>query len=315
MLKSPMFRRLVLGLMVVAAVVIVGEGCAKKKRRKKKKDYKVPTQEEISRWRDRLRNSDHNMAVIPAGRYQLGDNTFVGNRKRFVKLEAPFKIDKFEVANHDWWMFLFATNKSQDYFAAPPVVMGDYDTDKWAQGHKYFKYDYDRAKHPIRAIGYDEAQMFCKFVRKRLPTADEWEIAARGPEGLRYPWGNKYSSAYWKTKAQTSFMMSIETTGRADSSSIIYRHDTVAVDSMPEGQSPFGLYHMGGNVSEWTTSQVTTGHGEWKKVKRSERPKSQVVKGGSFYSRQKGSLAAQYFDLLPNTASDVFRVGFRCARD
>ena len=170
-------------------------------------------------------------------------------------------------------------------------------------------------KNPVRSISYDESRGFARFVRKRLPTALEWEIAARGPEGLRYPWGNKYTSADWKTKAWTSFMMSMETTGRADRNSIEYLNDTVPVDKLSAGQSPFGCYNMAGNVSEWTTSQVRTGHNVWKKRPKNERPMAQVVKGGSFYSRQKGALAAQFFELLPSLVSDQFRVGFRCVRD
>ena len=71
---------------------------------------------------------------------------------------------------------------------------------------------------------------------------------------------------------------------------------------------------MADNVSEWTSSKVRTGKGVWKKLPRNERPFAQVVKGGSFTSRQVGALNAQFIDLLPEV-SDQFRVGFRCVRD
>jgi len=310
MLKSPLLRRMVIALLLVAVAVAVQDGCAKPRKKKKKKKPYIPTAEEISKWRNRLRNTDFNMVTIPAGQYKLGDNNFKGNPARLVKLEAPFKIDRFEVTNEDWFLFLWATKGSEQYFAAPPVVMGDYNTDKWIQGSKYFEYDRaNRAKNPIRAIGYHEAETFCKYVKKRLPTAVEWEIAARGPEGRKYPWGNTYTRADWKTRAQTSFMMG---TSR---SSEVYVHDTVPVDKLKGGQSFFGCFNMAGNVSEWTTSTEKTRMEVWKKRPRSERPEAQIVKGGNFASRQVGALSAQFFSPLASTATDMFRVGFRGARD
>jgi formylglycine-generating enzyme required for sulfatase activity len=282
---------------------------------KKTRDYIIPFHGQIQEWIQQKRDTNFNMVKIPAGRYKLGDNTFKGNRERIYNLEKAFWIDRFEVTNADWWHFLWATKDSREYFAAPPIVMGDFDADKWVQGHEYFKYDYERAKHPIRAISFEEAKMFARFVRKRLPTADEWEIAARGPQGYRYPWGDKYTKADWKTKAQTSFMMSMEATGGADRNSIVWLKDTVPVDKLSDGQSPFGCYNMADNVSEWTTTDVPVGHSEWKKVRKSERPLAKVVKGGSFFSRQKGALAAQFFEVIADAATDQFRIGFRCVRD
>jgi formylglycine-generating enzyme required for sulfatase activity len=319
MLDSSTIKKVVAVCVIAVMAVTVLDGCAPKRRKKKTKSYYIPTTEEINNWIREKRDSNQNMVTVESGRYKLGDNRFKGNPERIVLLEKAFKIDRFEVTNHDWFIFLWATKDSQQYLAAAPIIMGEYDTDKWAKGGKdgkYFQYDHEnRAKHPVRSIMYEEAKTFCRFVRKRLPSADEWEMAARGPQGLRYPWGNKYTSADWRTKAQTSFMMSKETTGRPDASSIQRRYDTVAVDSMAEGQSWCGCYHMAGNVSEWTTSQVRTGHGEWKKVPKAERPMAQVVKGGSFFSRQQGSLSAQFFELIPELVSDQFRVGFRCVRD
>lgn len=289
------------------------------KRRVVKTAYYIPTDEEISVWIREKRETDNKMVTVEAGRYKLGDSSFPGNPERVVTLEKPFKIDVHEVSNHDWFLFLWATKDSNEYLAAAPIVMGEYDTDGWAKGGKaqmLFQYDYQtRAKHPVRSIGYQEAKAFCRFVRKRLPTADEWEIAARGPEGRRYPWGNRYTKADWKTRAWTSFLTSAGTPGHPDRRSIRSLKDTVPVDSMPEGRSWCGCYHMAGNVSEWTCARVRVSHGRWQEVPERERPWAQVVKGGNFFTRQKGSLSAQFFELIPDLVSDQFRVGFRCVRD
>lgn len=305
-------------VLAMLGLALVGCGPSKKPKKAKKKPY-IPTQAELAAHLEKLRNTDTNMVEIPAGRYKLGDNSFKGNRERFFDLEAPFKMDKYEVSNIDWFMYLWLTKGTDNpqYLASTPVVMGDFDTDKWIQDDKNFQFDYEnRSKHPVRAIGYDEALGFAKFFKKQLPTAEQWECAARGKEGLRYPWGNRYTTADWKTKCWTSFMMSRgdDGSGPADRESIEWLDDTVPVDSMPEGASPFGVFHMADNVAEWTTSTVPTGKGEFKKLKKSERPRAQVVKGGHFRSRQKGALAAQFFDLMKETATDSLQTGFRCIR-
>ncbi|MBN2490581.1 MAG: SUMF1/EgtB/PvdO family nonheme iron enzyme [Planctomycetes bacterium] len=312
MLENALSRRTRGGCLLLVLAAALVAGCARREPPKKTKDWIIPSSEDIQKWIHQKRDTNHNMVKIPPGRYKLGDNTFRGNRERIHNLEKAFWIDKFEVTNNDWWFFLWATKDSREFFAAPPVVMGEYDTDKWVQAHNYFKYDYSRAKYPVRAVLYGEAEMFARFVRKRLPTADEWEIAARGSQGYRYPWGDTYTQADWKTKANTSF--DLVRAGQKDAG-IERVHDTVEVDKLEAGQSPFGCYNMADNVSEWTTSEVTTGHGEWKQVSRDERPMAKVVKGGSFWSRQVGALAAQFIDVMAETASDQFRIGFRCARD
>ena len=302
---------------VLLTVALVASGCGAKPKKKKKKERLIPTEEQLVAHLNKLRNTDANMVTIPAGRYKLGDNSFKGNRERLFELEADFKMDIYEVSNLDWFLYLWINKETMDkaFMAAPPVVRGEYNTDKWEDGDKYFQFDYKkRQKHPIRAIGYDEANGYAKFYLKQLPTADEWECAARGPDGFRYPWGNTYKGADWKTKAWTSFNVSLDETGHAKTESIEYLHDTVPVDSMPVGKSPFGVFHMADNVSEWTTTETYSRQDQFKKLRRKDRPRAQVVKGGSFYSRQKGTLSAQFFDLRKSTASDVFRVGFRCVR-
>ena len=297
-------------LLLVLAVSVV-DGCARKRTKKKTKQRYIPTVEEINQWIQEKKRTDKNMATVQPGRYPLGDNTYKGNPERVVKLEKPFKIDRFEVTNHDWFMFLWATKDSQVYYPTIPIVMGDFDTDKWAKNikdAKFYEYDFTRKKHPVRSIAYSETEQFAKFVDKRMPTADEWEIAARGPDGRRYPWGNSYTKADWKTKAWTSFLI------RGPGGKTEHINDTIPVDKLPGGQSWCGCYNMADNVSEWTSSKVRTGQGVWKKRPRNERPFAQVVKGGSFTSRQVGALNAQFFDLLPDV-SDQFRVGFRCVRD
>ncbi|MFQ5950372.1 MAG: formylglycine-generating enzyme family protein [Nitrospiria bacterium] len=84
---------------------------------------------------------------------------------------------------------------------------------------------------PMTHVTWHDADHYCRSVGKRLPTEAEWEKAARGTDGRAYPWGNKFDLK--KTNTGNTLK---------------------PVGSYPEDQSPYGVYDMAGNVSEWTDS-------------------------------------------------------------
>ncbi|MCS7313640.1 MAG: formylglycine-generating enzyme family protein, partial [Acidobacteria bacterium] len=110
-----------------------------------------------------------------------------------------------------------------------------------------------------------------------LPTAAQWEYAARGPQALQFPWGRSFDVARCNTKES--------------------RHGgTTPVDAYPNGRSPFGIWDLCGNVWEWTATVTSDG--------------KRVVKGGSFREGKDRALNYESRSWPPDTRRDD--LGFRC---
>lgn len=131
------------------------------------------------------------MIHIPAGKFIIGSNDedtnqlakeFGARQKVFFMNERPvrelylkdFYIDKFEVTNRDYKKFVESTG-----YPPPP---------HW----KYGTYDQKRKIHSVMRVSWFDADAYCKWLGKRLPVEEEWEKAARGPNGNKYPWGNEF---------------------------------------------------------------------------------------------------------------------------
>jgi serine/threonine-protein kinase len=151
-----------------------------------------------------------------------------------------------------------------------------------------------KENHPINCVDWNQATAYCEAQGGRLPTEAEWEFAARGTEGRKYPWGNSEPDA----ESKALF-------GKTD-------RGTAPVESYGGGVSPFGLLNMAGNVWEWVEDMYAPYPGGTQNNWKGEAGQQRVFRGGGWYGDADGMRAANRSKLSP--AVRVNGLGFRCAR-
>ena len=221
------------------------------------------------------------MALIPEGEFVMGSNErWDDEAPEHISFTKAFYMDTNEVTNSDYKKYVDAEKQEAPYH--------------WPEGN----IPKGKEQHPVVYVNWFDANNYCKWAGKRLPTEQEWEKAARGLDGLIYPWGNEWS---------------------LDKSNNPYKHSTGTepIGSYPEGRSPYGLNDMSGNVWEWVDSYYLPHPGN--PVARAEYGKDKrVLKGGSWFDclSYGCGLSAPTFNrsfFTPEVKNNSF--GFRCAKD
>lgn len=165
----------------------------------------------------------------------------------------------------------------------------------------HFMPDYVLARWPALYVTWFEAETFCSSHGKRLPTEAEREKAARGAEGLLFPWG------------QTPPTQGLAVFGQHHAHEIPI---IAAVDSGEKGQSPYGLRHMAGNVAEWVQDWFGSDYYVIMPERNPPGPTTgryKVLRGGSWKSNPPMLRTATRNGAVPEQRSAT--IGFRCARD
>lgn len=197
--------------------------------------------------------------------------------KRFIYIN-DYYIDKFEVTNIDYQLYIASTGAK-----SPRHWQGTF-------------YPDGKGDFPVVNVTLTEANKFCKWAGKKLPTEQQWEKASRGPGGNTYPWGAEYD----EKKANLG------------------TNKVAPVGSYLEDKSYYGVYDMGGNVIEFV-------NGYYMPYTRADNDKSKLF--GKKYSVARGGLAGipAHYTLNKLYARGAYRhfvspvngaedTGFRCAK-
>ena len=208
------------------------------------------------------------MVKVDAGQYPIG--------KDQQQNISAFWIDRYEVTNAQFAAFL----------ARRPAIWGQvaeiFGTAKaqqpvdWVDG----EIPAGLGGYPVRGIDWATATQYCEWVGKRLPTEVEWEVAARGPRGWLYPWGNEEN----QVQLPTGY--------------------TYPVGSIPTNRSYFGVFDMTGNVWEWVRdpySPIDDGQ--------------QIMRGGAYDLRYDATFPMIGLTGKSSQLASLFNTGMRCAAD
>ncbi len=163
---------------------------------------------------------------------------------------------------------------------------------------------------PRENVSWFEALSHCASRGARLPTEAEWEYAARGPDGLRYPWGDSFDPLL------TNYCdMGCKWEWKDERHSDGFNY-TAPVGSYPDGASWVGALDMAGNVFEWVSSlyrRYPYNATDGREVGASNSTDWRVLRGGAWSSTKEGVRAANRGLGTPDTRDTLS--GFRCARD
>ncbi|MCZ7428749.1 SUMF1/EgtB/PvdO family nonheme iron enzyme [Micromonospora sp. WMMA1949] len=245
------------------------------------------------------------------GPFQMNDQD---NPLRVVDLPA-FYIDRTAVTNERYNRFVEETAGTTEFDHPDQPPRPDH-----ASAHRRDP-RFNRPEHPATGMDWYDAWAFARWAGGRLPSEDEWEKAARGADGRRYPWGNDWDPSR-ANYVERSFGTSVHDLRSLESVLVTVGPSTPAepvmpADSLPEGASPYGLLHMAGNVWEMTRTNFFT-KADLDPFFKGRQPVEFMNRRDAFYSLRGGTWTSPpvclttYYrgkDLLTDKHNEI---GFRC---
>jgi formylglycine-generating enzyme len=218
---------------------------------------------------------------IPAGSFIMGDDENSPRREIFVD---AFYMDKYEVTVGRYAGFLKATGNVK--------IPEEWDTVDLQNG----------AELPVVGVDWQDADSYCRWAGRRLPTEAEWERAARGNDERKYPWGNDAPSTEHAKFARPY-------------KNSVYKDGVARVGTYSKGVSPFGIYELSGNVWEWVSDWYAESfHPDYaRNPKGPDKGTHKVMRGGGWYDQSDRITTTKRIYADPVQRDD--EVGFRCAID
>lgn len=241
------------------------------------------------------------MALIPSGEFWMGRNQLwlvdelgwnerdrLDDRPVHLVYIDPFYIDRYETTNEDYQRFVQATGHRLPLH--------------WAAG----KIPAGKQRHPVYNISWEDAETYCKWMDKRLPTEAEWERAARGGlEKKLYPWGDQLGAPQ-RGNAPAAQTVRAAHTG--------FPNGPIVVGSYPPNN--FRLYDMTGNVWEWVSDWYERDYYSVSPDRNPQGPAKgmyRVFRGGGWSDNDERNLMLHYRNYTDPSAR-VPTIGVRCAK-
>ena len=223
------------------------------------------------------------MAYVPGGQFMMGRNDGDEYERPAHQVAVkPFFIDIYELTNQQDQEFVNKTGH-----AAP---------EHWTRK----QFPDGKGQLPVTNVSWDDANAYAKWAGKRLPTEAEWEFAARGTDGRRYPWGNDWQDG-------------LANVGNPRNIGFGFGLEGLTEVGKYKGASPYGLVDMVGNAWEWTADKLAAypgGH----LPKDLPRVENRVIRGGSFGSDKTSGVTLRRG--YPARGPFLYQnTGFRCVKD
>lgn len=330
------FRFFATALMILQIIDVIHSDCGCSNTNREERAAKYERSEESEVESDKpdsiLKHASEydKMSLIPGGKYLIGTNepVFEDDKEgpeRVVELER-FYLDKYEVSNSDFQDFVKQTGyvteaeKFGDSFVfkilISPGVQQEYEDFRVLQAPWWYKVKdvnwkqpegvgssiKERLDHPVVHVSWNDADSYCTWRKKRLPTEAEWEAACRGGKKRKlFPWGNKLmpNGQHWMNIWQGEFPDS----NTADDGAI----STCPVDKYR--QNEFDLYNIVGNAWEWTSDP-------WTAADTTKENPDRVKKGGSYLCHKSYCYRYRCAARSQNSQdSSAGNLSFRCAKD
>lgn len=212
------------------------------------------------------------LVKVPAGEFRMGSDTGpeASQPERAVSLDT-FYLDRTEVTNAQYLRFCQETGRPLPVHLRAGIPAG-------------------QENFPVSQVSWSDADAYCRWAGRRLPSEAEWEKAARGVDGRMYPWGNGWDA-------------------NRSCNRITCGESARPVGSYPAGASPYGILDLAGNVWEWTADWYRAYPGG--PLAFDETDRRRVARGGAFFYSIDLLKTYVRYPLAPDDATE--HGGFRCA--
>jgi formylglycine-generating enzyme required for sulfatase activity len=224
------------------------------------------------------------MVQIPEGPFTMGSKE--GDPDEAPEHQvylATYYIDKKEVTQAEYDRYVKMTKRGKPFI---PVFEDDQS--------KILK-----PELPAMGMSWADADAYCKWAGKRLPTEAEWEKAGRGEGKRRYPWGDEFGNGHANVDGDEDGFKYLAPPG-----------------SFESGRSPYGVYDMTGNVAEWVADTYDEHYYQktsYRDPPGPEEGQHKVIRGGSWRETQHNARLSKRFQAKMWRTDTT--IGIRCAKD